>query len=556
MNAAPRLLRVGDEVRFDGQARTVAAIDATLVTLATRSGDRIQVTLADLYQSGPVGNACAGTPPMPEDDPVATTLTQRERAKAAELTALGQDDASERSVRRKRTVYEEQPPRARVGSRYDRPRPGTGRADERVVAAIRQVIAETVHESTHTVTFMMRKTEQLLAAEHGRGTVPMPSRTSFSRLFKRLSQDHHTTGSAMTRRSMAGQPQGPYRTCAVQRPGELTEIASTSLDIAVQLPRGVVGRVELTGLYCVGSETLCSGVMHPQTKSVDASLLLARTVTPELMRPGWGEALHMSRSVLPYESLLSIDQRLQHAAAKPVIVPEVIVFDQGKVFISENFRASCRQLGIDLQPGFPAEKPHIEEFMSTVGAQFSHFFSGYPGSSAERHGYRAEQTDRLWTLPQLQEFFDEWVVCHWQNRPHEGLGDPLAPGRMFTPNERYSAMVKAAGYAPVALSADDYIELLPAEWRAITQYGVKIGHRVYDCKELVPHRRQRSGLKSRHGLWEVHYDPYDITRVWVRNHKSDKREWMMAYWKLLQGKPGRSALSWESRTGGASPERQ
>jgi putative transposase len=60
----------------------------------------------------------------------------------------------------------------------------------------------------------------------------------------------------------------------------------------------------------------------------------------------------------------------------------------------------------------------------------------------------------------------------WQNRPHDGLRDPSAPGRAFTPNEKYAALVQAAGYVPVALSAGDYVELLPATWRAINAYGV------------------------------------------------------------------------------------
>jgi hypothetical protein len=38
---------------------------------------------------------------------------------------------------------------------------------------------------------------------------------------------------------------------------------------------------------------------------------------------------------------------------------------------------------------------------------------------------------------------DEWIVV-WQNRPHDGLRDPLHPGRMFSPNEKYAALVEAA----------------------------------------------------------------------------------------------------------------
>jgi putative transposase len=41
------------------------------------------------------------------------------------------------------------------------------------------------------------------------------------------------------------------------------------------------------------------------------------------MRPGWVDALRMSRSVLPYQRLLDLDARLEQAAARPVIVPVI-----------------------------------------------------------------------------------------------------------------------------------------------------------------------------------------------------------------------------------------
>jgi hypothetical protein len=197
---------------------------------------------------------------------------------------------------------------------------------------------------------------------------------------------------------------------------------------------------------------------------------------------------------------------MEHAAARPVIIPETIVVDQGKVFISRNFRASCNFLGINFQPVHDAsgwEKGHIERMLGSVGTLFAQFVAGYTGFNAERRGRHLERGP-LWSLLELQQLLDEWIVV-WQTRPHDGLRDPLHPGRMFSPNEKYAALIEAAGYVSVALSADDYIELLPATWRAINAYGVKINHRTYDDPLLNPLRQQRSGVKDRRDLWEIHY---------------------------------------------------
>jgi putative transposase len=105
----------------------------------------------------------------------------------------------------------------------------------------------------------------------------------------------------------------------------------------------------------------------------------------------------------------------------------------------------------------------------------------------------------------LQALLDEWIVAGWLNRPHDGLRDPLAPGRALTPNERYAALVTVAGYVPVPLGPGDYIELLPAAWRVINSYGVKIGLRTYDSGELNPYRRQHSGIEAKNGRWEVRH---------------------------------------------------
>jgi putative transposase len=148
-------------------------------------------------------------------------------------------------------------------------------------------------------------------------------------------------------------------------------------------------------------------------------------------------------------------------------------------------------------------------------------------------------------VAQLQELFDEWVIACWQTRPHEGLSHTWGEGRDLSPNEMFTACVGISGYVPLPLSGDDYIELLPAAFRTVNDYGLTINNRTYDCKALNPYRRLDSGLPGGNSKkWEVHYDPYDITVVWLRDHRSD--EWITVPWmyRSLAGKPFGLAL-WE-----------
>ena len=77
----------------------------------------------------------------PEYDPAVTTLRQRELAKVAELEAAGRKVALA-TVQRLRLGYERQGLRALVDGRAVRVTPVAGRADPRVVEAIRQAIGE------------------------------------------------------------------------------------------------------------------------------------------------------------------------------------------------------------------------------------------------------------------------------------------------------------------------------------------------------------------------------------------------------------------------------
>jgi putative transposase len=475
--------------------------------------------------------------PMNGDyDPSTTTMRQREQAKVRELAAAGRP-VSLRTVQRMRSAYERDGLWALVDGRFARRTSATGRIDPRVVEATAAAIAEETDRSTGTITRLRRRVGQLLIELHGSTAPPLPPERTFYRLVARLAEGWHTFGSARTRRSLAKQPEGPFGTVVAARPGEVVQIDSTPLDVRVVLDDGTIDSVELTGMVDLATRTVPAAVLRPSTKAVDAALLLARALTPEPMRPGWSDALRMARSVLPHHTLTELDQRLADAAARPVIAPETIVVDHGKAFLSQAFRSACRSLGISLQPAHPdtpTDKPVIERTLGSVGTLFAQYVAGYVGSSVERRGRKAEEA-AVWSMIELQALLDEWLVAVWANRPHEGLRDPVTPGTALTPNEKYAALVRLAGYVPIPLSADDYIELLPATWRVINSYGVRINRRTYDDARLNPYRRQHSGVNGHNGRWEIHHDPYDISRIWIRNHRDGG--WISANWTHLRTTP-------------------
>lgn len=576
MVSRPQLLSVGDRVCFDGREHTVAALSGTSVRLVDDGQVASVVLLPHLLASdgfavlstGParpllpaagvldglpeaaveraawwqrhlvemVTGHQGGDPRGPvraEYDPAVRSLRQRELAKLAELRAAGEEVALS-TLRRMRSRFEREGVAGLVDGRLRKPSTGTGRADPRVVAAIEKVVAGQTERSTVSGQVLRRRVERALVAEHGDGAVPMPSRATFYRLLEAVSTGRHTLGSARTRRSLAKRPERMFGQLTAARPGEVMEIDSTPLDVLVVHDDGEVDSCELTGLVDLATRTLAAVVLRPSTKAVDAALLLARAMTPEPMRPGWADALRMSRSVLPHSSLLPLDERLAKAAAVPVIVPETVVSDHGKAFLSDTFRQACRSLGISFQlahPDTPTDRPHIERTLGSVATMFAQYVAGHKGRCVEMRG-KDPAAEAVWSIHQLQEMLQEWVAAKWQHRPHDGLRDPLMAGRPLSPNEKYAALVSAAGYVPVPLSTEEYIQLMPYEWRVVGPTGVRINNRTYDSSALI---RQPSGAGPDGRRWQVHYDPYDISCVWVRNHRGTG--WITATWRHLRTAP-------------------
>ncbi|MGW9210951.1 hypothetical protein ACWGR4_28665 [Embleya sp. NPDC055664] len=156
----------------------------------------------------------------------------------------------------------------------------------------------------------------------------------------------------------------------------------------------------------------------------------------------------------------------------------------------------------------------MERTFGSINSLFCQRLPGYTGSDAGRRGRDAER-EACFSVARLQDLLDEWLV-HGHHRPHEGLRHPVMPKVALTPNRMWAALVAACGYVPVPLSRGDYLELLPVRWQAAGERGIRIDHRTYDHQVLGPLRGQSSGVVARGGKWEVHHNPHDGRRVWIR----------------------------------------
>ncbi|KUJ64018.1 hypothetical protein ACZ90_63645 [Streptomyces albus subsp. albus] len=236
-------------------------------------------------------------------------------------------------------------------------------------------------------------TRQVLAETHGTGaSVLLPPVSTFNRLVRALADPRELPGRPAR---TASHPSPPFTPTMALRPGEQVMLDTTRMDIMAVSDHGVAGRPELTIALDVATRSILAAVLRPAgTKAVDAALLLAEMAVPHPARPTWPACLQLAHASIPYERLLDIDTRLEHAAARPVIVPETVIIDRGNIYLSSAFRAACETLGVSVQPApprQPAAKGPVERTFASINTLFCQYVAGYTGSHTLHRGRDVEK---------------------------------------------------------------------------------------------------------------------------------------------------------------------
>ncbi|ONI49955.1 MULTISPECIES: DDE-type integrase/transposase/recombinase [unclassified Streptomyces] len=534
------------EILTQAPAETTASA-ALLSGMAREEDDELTVKVQHIqeiltgYRLGDAALALDGEPRA--DFMPGIPLLHRYAVKAAEL------GVGVTTIRRWTAAFRKAGP---VGLVKDRPvRSVVERADHRWVEMAEEVLKAHVKSSRPVRGLVLTEIEERLVAKHGAGTVPLPASTMGYELLRHLSTGTNAfEGSTKGKRSIAEAPQGTYGRLRATRPGEYVVLDTNSLDVfAMESLTCRWVRCELTVAMDLYSRCILGLRLTPvSTKSVDVAGVLYETVRPR--EPRSGEPLPYAGvpSTVVVDAQKLVDQHGQPLL--PTVATETIIFDHGKVYLSNHIRSVCAKLRISLQPArprTPTDKP-VERWFRTLNQGLLAALPGYKGSDVHSRGEKVED-EAFFFLDELEAVIRDWITTVYHRRHHRGLCIPEVPGLKLSPLEMFEHGVTRAGPLRIPLRPHLALDFLEEFRVPVHHYGVDIDGLRYNGDGLDGYRNQPSPYRGVDaGKWPVAVDSGDITKAYFQDPHT--RAWHVLNWEhaAALGMPvSREALGYARR---------
>jgi transposase InsO family protein len=398
------------------------------------------------------------------------------------------------------------------------------------------IMREYTDLSKPTMDLIINHSEARLNATYGKGAVRLPSPATAYRILERLELTQPLFRQSTKRiRDIAARPDRPYGKLHPARPGEYLLMDTTPLDVYAMDPHTLkwIG-VQLTVSLDWYSRCITGVGLSPTAKSIDAAAVLYQSFRPVQAGADWPARAvwpphGVPRSVLIEEQALHPDSPF---AATPAIMPETLVVDHGKIYVSEQVTSMCRQLGISIQPArvrVGYDKGPVERFFRTIRQGFLQELPGYKGPDVYSRGVAPEQ-DAFYFLDELEALLREWIADVYHNRPHDGVGEVGLWKLGMSPAQMFEHGIARAGYIEVPRDPDFAYNFLKVEWRTIQHDGVEIDGRKYRGPGLQGYSPgEKSPFRERHGHWPFHVDPNDVRFVYFFDLKVT-RKWHPLTW--------------------------
>ena len=342
--------------------------------------------------------------PRPAYDPRTTMLGQRRRAKAAELNALGGEEAallglgsvSERTLRRMADAWKDRGPAGCIDGRWLRPRAGHPSITEEVREAIFAVRKETRDRSRTSMKDKHVLVAQYVAEKFG-ADVPVPGYWTLKKAWR----EWFGPGGTRPRydRSADGIEAAKVHV-TVHRPGQVVALDTTPLPVKVR--DGVFGDPVSAHLTLALDMFTHSAVAFRLTlvsdTAVDIAMLLRDIMMPLPMRDGWGPEMEWPYPGVP--AGIVADFAGHRVAGLPFFAPETVTTDHGGPYKSRTAVAAQQALGCNILPARvlrPQDKAACERAFGSLRSLLFEHLPGYTGIDVADRGADPE-ADAMLTM--------------------------------------------------------------------------------------------------------------------------------------------------------------
>lgn len=458
-------------------------------------------------------------------------MGEKDAAKARQLTRAG-FRMSARTFRRKREDYTGHPSGRNLAALLDgrsvRITDPWASIPDDYIAAITDEIRVRIGYSTTTSRPTRIAVMERVEAMHPDETVVHPNNKTLNKWIKVVDRDRMLSRSARQRHSIGKRPKWVWRSRPAIAPGLEVQIDSSKFDVMCRTKNGSTARGTLVAMIDKRTRTvLATGVYVSANKGIDLAHLLARALRPRSARQSRFRLPSLDLPRMPWMKHLGESELRDLDTRVPFIFPERIMVDNGADYRSEVFRSACAYFGISLSfapSGSPTYKAVVEHFFDVVSSLFAERLPGYIARESAHRRRRDPDPATLLTIDELADLFEEWVTVVWQNRPNGGLRDPYDRRRSLSPNAAYLAAMDVSDPVPLPITGEQYLSLLPVQYRKIRADGIELGTYRYDSEELALLRGRPSGDRRHNDRWEVRHDEWDLSAVWV--HDTSKDRWI------------------------------